>query len=75
MYINGAWVRFQLNSRRFSCPPTPKNITNLEPVDGTAVDEGWELSQAISKGISNGAEGHDNVKVVFAAIHKESKEG
>lgn len=50
-------------------------MTNLKPVNGTAVDEWWELSQAISKGISNGAKGHHDMKIIFAAIHKESKQG
>ena len=50
-------------------------ITNLKPVNGTAIDEGWELPQAISEGISNGAKGHYNMKIFFAAIHKESKQG
>ena len=50
-------------------------ITNLKPVNGTAIDEGCELPQAISEGISNGAKGHHNMKIFFAAIHKESKQG
>lgn len=78
MCINRAWVRFQKNSKRFSCPfppPLCPQITNLKPVNGTAIDEGWELSQAIPKSISNGAKGHYNMKIIFAAIHKECKQG
>lgn len=76
MDINRAGVRFQKNSKRLSChPPLLPKITHLEPVNGTAIDEGWELPQAISKGITNGAKGHYNMKIIFAAIHKESKQG
>lgn len=46
----------------------------LEPVDSTAVDERRKLAQAISEGISDWTEGHNNVKVFFAAIHKEGEE-
>lgn len=54
-------------------PLQPRKMTYLKPVNGTAIDEGWELSQAISKGISNGAKGHHDMKIIFAAIHEESK--
>lgn len=55
--------------------PLKQNETNLKPINSAAIDEGWELSQPVAKGISYGAEGHDDVKVVFAAVHKESKQG
>lgn len=49
----------------------PMLIYYLEPVNGTAVDKRWKLAQAISKGIPNGTEGHNNVQVLSTACHKE----
>lgn len=55
--------------------PLKQNETNLKPINSTAIDEGRELSQPVAEGVSYGAEGHDDVKVVFAVVHKESKQG
>lgn len=49
-------------------------IQYLKPVNGTAVDKGWKLAQAISKGVSNRTEGHDNVQVLSTACHEEGKQ-
>lgn len=61
--------------RTSNSAPSKQNETNLKPINSTAIDEGWELSQTIAKGISYGAKGHNDVKIIFAAIHKESKQG
>lgn len=46
----------------------------LEPVNGTAVDKRWKLAQAISKGVSNRTEGHNNVQVLSTACHEEGEQ-
>lgn len=46
----------------------------LEPINGTAVDEGRELPQTIPEGISDGREGDDDVEVLPTTIDKEGKE-
>lgn len=47
----------------------------LEPINSTAVDERWKLSQTIAESISNGAERHHNVEIFFAEVHKKSIQG
>lgn len=49
-------------------------IQYLKPVNGTAVDKRWKLTQAISKGISDGTESHNNVKILFTACYEEGKQ-
>ena len=46
----------------------------LEPVNGTTVDEGWELSHAVTEGVPDGAEGNDDVEVLSTTVHKEGKQ-
>ena len=48
--------------------------TDLEPVNGAAVDEGGELSHSVAEGISDGAESDDYVQVLSAAVHEEGKQ-
>ena len=48
--------------------------TDLEPVDGTAVDEGRELSESVTERVTDGREGDDDVEVLTAAIHEEGKQ-
>lgn len=50
-------------------------MTYLEPVNSTTVDQGWELPQSVSEGISDWAEGNDDVEVLTATVHKEGKQG
>ena len=47
---------------------------HLEPVDGAAVDEGGELTQAVPEGVADRAEGHHNVQVLPAPSHKVCKQ-
>ena len=49
--------------------------THLEPVDGAAVDEGWELPEAVPEGVSDRGEGDDDVQVLAAPVHEEGEEG
>lgn len=50
-------------------------MTYLEPVDSTTVNQSRELPQSVSEGISDGAEGNDDVEVLTATVHKEGKQG
>lgn len=45
-----------------------------EPVDGGTVDQTWEVSDAISKGVADRTEAHHNVKVSLATLNKVRKE-
>ena len=38
-------------------------ISDLEPIDGAAVDERWEHPQTVAEGISNWTHGKHNVEV------------
>ena len=42
----------------------------MEPVNGAAVNQGWELPQSVSEGIADGTEGKDDVKVLTTTVHK-----
>ena len=50
--------------------PPSISLTDLEPINGAAVDERREHSQAVAEGIADGAEGKDDVKVAADALHK-----
>jgi len=52
-----------------------KSCSYLEPVDGTAVDEGRELPQSVPEGVSDGGECDDDVKVLLDAVHEEGEHG
>ena len=43
----------------------------LKPVNGTAVDESWELPESVSECVTNRTHAQHDVKVFFTAIHKE----
>lgn len=45
----------------------------LEPINSTAVNKRWKLAQAITKGVSNGTEGYNNMQVFPTACNKECK--
>lgn len=62
----------RINTQLIHACKTP--TLHLEPVNGTAVNERRKLSQTVSEGVSNRTEGHNDVKVLFATIHKEGKE-
>ena len=47
----------------------------LEPVNGTAVDEGGELPHTAPECIPDGREGQNDVEVLATAIHKVVEEG
>lgn len=49
--------------------------TNLEPIDSTTVDQGRELPQSVPEGVSDGTKGNNDVEVLTATVHKESKQG
>jgi hypothetical protein len=50
--INGVRVYYFFYSKHFFLDPY------LEPINGTAVDERWILSQSVTESISNRAEGY-----------------
>lgn len=50
-------------------------MTYLEPVDSTTVDQSRELPQSVSEGISDGAEGNDDVEVLTTTVNEEGKQG
>ena len=49
--------------KKIFCAKIISVLTNLEPVDGAAVDQRREHSQSRSEGIPNGAHRQDNVQV------------
>lgn len=42
----------------------------LHPIDGTAIDEGRKLSDAISEGVADGRHRHDYVQLVASRLHE-----
>jgi len=44
--------------------------TNLKPVNGTAVDERWVLSQTVAERAANRTKRNDDVKVLATTTHK-----
>ena len=48
--------------------------TDLEPINGTAVDKRWELSESVSEGITDGAHSEDNVKLISDSRYEEIKQ-
>lgn len=50
-------------------------MTYLEPINSTTVDQGRELPQSVSEGISDRTESNDDVEVLTATVHKEGKQG
>ena len=49
-------------------------MTDLKPVNGAAVDEGRKLSQSVSKGVSERAEGDDDVEIGSTPVDEEGEE-
>lgn len=49
--------------------------TNLEPVDGTTVDERWEHAQSTPERVSDWTHGQDHVQVGANPINKETVHG
>lgn len=45
-------------------------VTDLEPVDGTAVDEGWEHPESVPERISDRGHGQDNVEILLDSINE-----
>lgn len=45
--------------------------SDLEPVDGAAVDERWEHAQSVSKRVSNWTHSQNNVQRLLHAINEE----
>lgn len=45
-----------------------------EPIDGRAVDDGWEISDSVSERGTNRREAKDNVKVLLASFQEIRKE-
>ena len=54
--------------------PCHLSNTDLEPINGTAVDERWELSESVSEGITDGAHSEDNVKLISDSRYEEVKQ-
>jgi hypothetical protein len=46
----------------------------LEPIDGAAVDQGWELPETIPEGVPNEAHGQDNMQLIAAPLHEHVEE-
>jgi len=46
----------------------------LEPIDGAAIDEGWEFAQPVAESISNVAHREHNVQLITTALHKKVEE-
>ena len=46
----------------------------LEPVDGTAVDQGWKLSHTVAERISYWTEGYNDVEVLATSVHEECEQ-
>lgn len=45
-------------------------VTDLEPVYGTAVDEGWEHPESVAERISDRRHGQDNVEILLDSINE-----
>lgn len=45
-------------------------VTDLEPVDGTAVDEGREHPESVAERISDWGHGQDNVEILLDSINE-----
>lgn len=45
-------------------------VTDLEPVDGTAVDEGREHPESVAERISDRRHGQDNVEILLDSINE-----
>ena len=43
---------------------------DLEPVDGAAVDEGWEHAQSVAEGVADRTEGEDEVEVASHSLNE-----
>ena len=49
--------------------------THLEPVNGAAVNESRETSQAVPKGVSDGTHGQYHMQLCATALYKHVKKG
>lgn len=45
----------------------------LEPINGTAIDEGWKFTQSVTEGISNRTHGQHNMELITNSLDKEVK--
>jgi hypothetical protein len=51
------------------------HVTYLEPINGAAINKRREFPEAVTEGISNGAHGQHNVKLVSDSRDEQIEEG